>query len=276
MNILSNQDGNNLLSSLIESNTKFGVSRLGITELDCVFYSITQNLAAEHQYYMLQNNAGLYGENFYNHFYTEYVNAIQKCNIHAIWDRQDLIEKHSAILNVLSPNSTKFFNRSIEPFYFDNPWSSKLKNKKVLIVSPFTSSILNQYNNYREHLWTNDILPQFELVTYKSVQSIGGSGPDNSWLDSLNRMKEEISQLDFDIALLGCGAYGVPLVGYIYGDLGKSAIYIGGSLQLLFGIRGNRWDNNSETQKFINNFWTRPSQDEIPSAAMSVEGACYW
>jgi hypothetical protein len=276
MNILSNEEGNELIAQYIASNKKIGATRLGITELDCIAWTIMTSTPANHQSYMLCNNAGLYGENFYESFFNEYKQAIDICNIHAIWDREDLIEKHRIILDKLSPNSVKISNRAVEPFYFENPWSWKLKDKTVLIISPLDKSIEYQFKNNRDKLWQNNLIPQFNIKTYRSVQSIGGSGPDGSWINSLNRMKSEISDIDFDIALLGCGAYGIPLVGHIYEKLNKSAIYIGGALQLLFGIRGKRWDNYDVTARMINEYWIRPSSEETPAAAHTIEGGCYW
>ena len=60
-------------------------------------------------------------------------------------------------------------------------------------------------------------------------------------------MQKEIDKIDFDIAILGCGAYGYPLASYIK-SIGKKAIHIGGATQLIFGIKGKRWEKAS----FIN------------------------
>ena len=49
-------------------------------------------------------------------------------------------------------------------------------------------------------------------------------------------MCQEIKKLDFDIALLGCGGYGLPLCNFIIKDMDKSAIYIGGGLQIIWVI----------------------------------------
>ena len=54
-------------------------------------------------------------------------------------------------------------------------------------------------------------------------------------------MVKEIEKKDFDIALIGAGAYGMPLA-YKIKKMGKKAIHIGGSLQCLFGIKGSRWE----------------------------------
>jgi hypothetical protein len=108
------------------------------------------------------------------------------------------------------------------------------------------------------------------------VQSIGGKGPHKDWYESFQLMCKDISNIDFDIALLGCGSYGMPLGNYIKKELKKSAIYVGGGLQLYFGIKGKRWDNSPDITKFYNEYWTRPSQEETPELGKYVEGGCYW
>lgn len=88
-------------------------------------------------------------------------------------------------------------------------------------------------------------------------------------------MTEEARKIDFDIAIIGCGAYGLPLAVRIK-HMGRKAVHMGGAHQLLFGIRGARWDNNEFLKPFYNEYWTRPSQSERPKNAERVEGACYW
>ena len=54
-----------------------------------------------------------------------------------------------------------------------------------------------------------------------------------------------MSILQVLVALLGCGAYGMPLGAFIKDGLKKPAIHVDGVLQLLFEIKGKRWDENS-------------------------------
>ena len=42
----------------------------------------------------------------------------------------------------------------------------------------------------------------------------------------------DIVKLEFDIALVACEGYGMPICNFIKGKLNKSAIYVGGGLQL--------------------------------------------
>lgn len=157
------------------------------------------------------------------------------------------------------------------------PWTSLLRGKKVLVVHPFAQTIQQQYQK-RELLFPGrNVLPEFHLITYKAVQTAAGQTDErfSSWFEALEYMAGEISHLDYDIALLGCGAYGLPLASRIK-QQGKQAIQIGGSLQILFGIKGRRWDNDPGTTKFYNDAWVYPLPEETPSGSDIVENSCYW
>jgi hypothetical protein len=99
-------------------------------------------------------------------------------------------------------------------------------------------------------------------------------------------MKSEINKADFDICLIGCGAYGFPLAAHVK-RMGKKAFHIGGSLQLLFGIKGKRWevndphyelgnDNIIDYYSLPNEYWVRPLEEEKPANHSKVEDSCYW
>ncbi len=159
------------------------------------------------------------------------------------------------------------------------PWSYALKNKRVLVIHPFDVTIKKQYNNHREKLFKDvdsRILPEFELITLKSVQSLGGKAEGyNSWFEAYEYMLNECKKINFDVAIIGCGAYGFPLGAEIK-KLGKCAIHLGGVTQLLFGIQGKRWDNYGGVyDTMVNEFWTRPSQDEISPTMRTLEDGCY-
>lgn len=187
------------------------------------------------------------------------------------------------------PDACQYIHfESVYPFFVERPWTRIFKGKKVLVVHPFDKSITKQYA-IREKLFENsEILPEFELKTLKAVQSSAYSEvPFKDWFEALKYMEDEISKIDFDICLLGCGAYGLPLAAHVK-RLGKQAIHLGGGVQLLFGIKGQRWEGEYEwtyntTEKLnmnyrdlFNEHWIRPSADETPKSAKEVEGACYW
>jgi hypothetical protein len=168
----------------------------------------------------------------------------------------------------------------LNPYFSREPWTRALAGKKVLVVHPFASTIRAQYAK-RELLFKNDLLPAFELKTIKAVQSIAGEKTEFAdWFAALESMKAAMDREDYDICLIGCGAYGFPLAAHAK-RAGKKAFHLGGSLQLLFGIRGKRWEDPAYHPDYnfaglMNEHWVKPGEDERPKSAGKVEGACYW
>ena len=165
---------------------------------------------------------------------------------------------------------------AIEPYYHENPWSDVLRNKKVLIIHPFVETIREQYKK-RSQLFRNEkILPHFELLTLKAVNSICGTKTGfGTRFEALDYMCGEIRKIDFDIAIIGAGAYGPALAVFVK-QIGKKAIHMGGATQILFGIKGARWDQMEIISKLYNEQWVRPSDKERPEGFNKVEEGCYW
>jgi hypothetical protein len=179
---------------------------------------------------------------------------------------------------------------TLYPFFVNEAWTKALKGKKVLVVHPFEDTIKQQYKK-RESLFEHkDVLPEFELITLKAIQSAAGiQTPYKDWFEALHVMEEQITQIDFDICLLGCGAYGLPLAAHIK-RMGKKAVHLGGGLQLLFGIKGKRWDKesnygnrynidklfDSQYSDLYNVYWIRPLEIDKPASVNKLDGAIYW
>lgn len=176
------------------------------------------------------------------------------------------------------------------PFFVERPWSRYLEGKKVLVVHPFAETIQSQYKNRRNLFANLNILPDFELITLKAVQTIAGCESEfTSWFDALSYMEKQIDKIDYDICIIGCGAYGLPLAAHVKRN-GKQAIHMAGGTQLLFGIKGNRWINdykgfwhyrpgvdiNLDYTSLFNEYWVFPGDNEKPKDAKLVENSCYW
>lgn len=176
------------------------------------------------------------------------------------------------------------------PFFVEQPWTSYLKGKKVLVIHPFEATIRQQYA-YREQLFGHpDVLPPFELITLKAVQTIAGNESGfKDWFDALAYMERQVDAIDFDIALIGCGAYGLPLAAHIK-RIGKQAVHVGGGLQLFFGILGKRWTEqykgywdyrpgvkiSLDYTPLFNEYWCYPLPEDTPKGKEKVEDSCYW
>jgi hypothetical protein len=168
--------------------------------------------------------------------------------------------------------------RDLEPYMHASPWTTALRGKRVLVVHPFARTIEYQYRTNRTRLFKNpDVLPDFELDTVTAVQSSADAKtPFADWFEALEYMKNEIDAKTFDIAILGCGAYGIPLASHVK-SMGRKAVHLGGQTQLLFGIRGKRWETGHDLIKsFFNEHWVTPDSSERPAGYRLVEHGAYW
>ena len=151
-----------------------------------------------------------------------------------------------------------------------------VQGKKVLVIHPFVKSIQQQYNRHEKLFKNPKVLPKFELKCIKAVQSIAGNTVEfQDWFEALDSMKKQINKTDFDIAIIGAGAYGFPLAAHIK-RIGKKAVHMGGMTQMLFGIKGNRWEGEKKYQHLFNEYWIKPSKNETPQNKDVVENATYW
>ncbi len=166
------------------------------------------------------------------------------------------------------------------PITAERPWTEALKGKKVLFVSQFADYLVQQYSK-RSKLYSGKWQwPEFELITVNSVWYFPQQKDSrfSSWFDALNYLYEEIMKHDFDIAILSCGAFAINLASMIK-RAGKQAIQYGGELQMLFGIRGARWDKNSFFMQYYNDSWIRVAKEDVGirlDNVKTLDDACYW
>ena len=182
------------------------------------------------------------------------------------------------LLKKYFPAAIRLKLSELEPYLQKDPWSEVLENKKILVIHPFNITIESQFNFNREFLFTDKrVLPKFKsLQTIKAVQTIAGNNSVyKDWFEALDFMKKDIDSKDFDIAIIGCGAYGFPLAAHIK-RMGKKAIHLGGPTQILFGIKGKRWEENKKFETIINSYFVSPRNQDIPKDFNKVEGGCYW
>ena len=212
-----------------------------------------------------------------------YIETLKKCTYIGCWDKGYipelyLIEKYCKNKAVDKPYNSGHEGSTI---WFDkNNWYEKLRDKKILIVSSHSESMKNQWmsnNLFKSHNKnTKNEETGIELAFVKPPMSACGLSPNASWIESLDIFKNDIDSrldgFDLDLALISCGGYSAPICNYIYSKYNKSVFYIGGALQLYFSIIGNRWIK----QPYINEYWIKLNQDEIPSNSKLIENGCYF
>lgn len=281
----------NLLYELLSDDQPRMIARFGSTELRIIrryynrerFGLLTRNARfiagrsgpywwEDKDYEVIEQLSGVFPSDYktLSKFSQLYLDIISEIDVLASWrsGEWDLREEleHVKLIELLD----------LEPFRNRRPWSRVLKGKRVLVIHPFDKTIRSQYAK-RELLFDDpDVLPEFDLDVIPAVQSLGGGdGQFKNWFEALDYMKCEMSAREFDVAIIGAGAYGMPLAAHAK-SLGKKGFHFGGSTQLLFGIQGKRWDEREYYNWLLNDHWVRPAAEEKPKAADKVEQACYW
>lgn len=266
------------IKALLESDKPCMISRFGSTELQTLsyirFYPFSLPLK-KRSYFNIQYASGFFPVTHANlkRFHAIYKEDVKQMDMLVSWRIEEFFFKDWIGKKLQIKKTT------LDQFYdHEHPWTYALNGKKILVVHPFAETIVSQYSIHRAELFKNpEVLPEFaSLQTVKAVQSIAGNPVGfDSWFDALEWMKQEIEKCDYDIALLGCGAYAMPLAAHIKRK-GKKAIHMGGVLQFLFGIKSLRYEENPRTAKYINEHFVYPSDADKPKNADLVEGGCYW
>lgn len=280
-NLFSAEKINKYIKKKINEDIPFMVGRFGATEL---FAIRTFDFRIESKYdkalEQLQTWSGFFPKNNESgyKFCETMLPLIENADVMGIW----MLPFEEYYLKLYGSDSLQLsYLLDIEPWGSpSNPWSAALKGRKVLVIHPFEETIKSQYDK-RELLFPGtDILPEFELKTLKAVQTIAGEKDERfvTWFEALEWMYQEAMKIDFDVAIIGCGAYGFPLAAKLK-QAGKKAIHLAGATQLLFGIKGRRWEEDNAfnyVQKFFNEAWVYPSEADKPKQAQKVEDGCYW
>jgi hypothetical protein len=251
------------------------VSRLGWFETCSIGYRDENGRISDTLRKKMWNTPGIFpatGEQF-EKFHAEYTAAMKGVDILGLMR----CPYEKAVVSKYAPQALLCELQDLEPYYSPVPWSKFLEGLQVLVVHPFASSIERQYATVKKELFVDkNVLPDFELQTLKPPQTLcGNTDGHHSWSDALDALREKISALTFDVAIIGCGAYGLPAGAFIR-TLGKTCLHLGGATQALFGIRGSRWDSMGVFRLYTNDHWCRPSPDERPPNWESAEKGCYW
>ena len=273
------QRGSDRVHDLLTQKQPMLCARFGFLERECAWF-FHQHRAEGRPYpdrilRTMSNNAGFFPATHENldRYCHLYLDALREVNLMCVW----LLENEAEMCRTFCPSADLTDPRGYEPYYVRRPWSAALAGRRVLVIHPFANSIERQYRTVRRSLFSNcDTLPEFELKTLPAVVSLAGTPvPFPDWFAALESMQQAIQDCDFDVALIGAGAYGLVL-GTFVKRLGKQAIHLGGAVQILFGIKGRRWDNYPRSARLYNNAWVRPLPEEIPGGAQKVEQGCYW
>jgi hypothetical protein len=235
--------------------------------------------------HVMKNNAGIQ----FNHindvilYSNLYLDTFKNSEMYSVWEPlgdvyRDIKPSHDFItLTYKTQEKVWAFTFDIFHYIYYNPWTIALKGKKILIISAFIESIKTKIP-IREKIYGIDLFPECEFVFLKPPQT-NGTNPSRVFSEELSEFTKKIEEIKdtFDVALVSCGGYGNLVCNEIY-KMGKSSIYVGGVLQMYFGVYGQRWlrERKDMMHLYMNEYWSRPTESEKPENYKNIEGQCYW
>lgn len=265
---------NTMIKSAISGGRAFLAGRLGWLEAYFLGYAAEHGSLNQGLRDKLWNTPGIFPA------IDEEFERFRKCYIDAAGAADLLGLMHSPyegfVVKTYARQASTCALESLEPYFASNPWSHALAGKTVLVVHPFAKSIERQFED-RGLLFDNpEVLPDFKLRTLQPPQTMcGNTGGYQSWTQALHDLSAQVSDTEFDAAIVGCGSYGLPLGAHIK-RLGRPCVHLGGATQILFGLIGKRWEENPRFAPLIKSSWRRPDESERPKNYQTAEGGCYW
>tara|TARA_E500000178_G_scaffold350886_1_gene410748 strand:+ start:6858 stop:8537 length:1680 start_codon:yes stop_codon:yes gene_type:complete len=287
----------NYISSKINQNKNFIIPRISGIENNvavfarCVHQKLHNDIQPLVSYIKkiipaMKNNAGikLSQEDSVIYYSNLYLSAFDNCDFLGAWEPQGdyighIAQSHAFMQNYYRTRTFIWaYTFDIFHYIYNQPWTQALQKKRILLISPFQETLQEQIP-IRRFIYDNvDLFPNCEFITLKPPQTQADQ-PSSEFAVEFDKFKTNVNELldDFDVALVSCGGYANPICSHIYSK-GKSAIYVGGVLQMYFGILGNRWlkERPDIVKLFYNSYWKRPKVSERPMNYNKVENGCYW
>jgi hypothetical protein len=278
-----NQKDNLYIKEIIKENKPFFIGRIAGCELKVAYNFLNGRLKLVDDLIELENNAGIKikDNGSLKKYVEKLVESYDHCTVIAEWAVDGKVFMHTGIgqkiITSRTLNIPKISALALEPYYFKDSWMSALKGKKILIVHPFSKTLSKQVLNLK-NIFPN--ISWFEECEFQFIQppfTLAGNHEEKDWQEHLESFLELLQKVkDFDVALVAAGGYGMLISDYIFKEMSKSVMYIGGALQLFFGVIGKRWFDNRDILNLVNDDWVRPCNDDKPLNFKKVEKGCYW
>jgi len=262
------------------------IGRIAGIELEVAEKIATGGHVSPQKIQELEQNAGIHAPTDASRaaYVTALLAAYDRCTHIAEWERDSPVYaatgKGQELVLKRTPHIPTFSALDLEPYYApERPtagWMPALKDKRILIIHPFTASLERQSHHLAK------IFPGrewFEGCTFQFVappMSMAGNHGGRDWRAHLDEFLERLpSPSSYDLALVAAGGYGMLIADHVF-QQGKSVIYVGGALQLFFGVIGKRWMTQPKILRLVTDAWIRPTKEEQPVNHKVVENGCYW
>lgn len=274
------------IARLKQARTGMIYGKIGTTELLALEFSERffqppwpSGLSWKRQAERLYLDSGVFPpsrEQFYR-FLDTYRRSVEALNGICLWQDSDFLKAYEKKLaGSLCPGAIRLGSQVLSPFSF----LPEISDLQWLVISPFVKTMKLQEDRLGKihsfYPWHPKLSPLVKAPLYLRCPFFSylekTSYPD--WQAGLEHLTEQALQFEFDVALVGAGAWSLPLLANLK-NAGKKGIHTGGATQLIFGIKGRRWDQESWYMPY-NEYWVRPLPDETPEGHMRKEKGCYW
>ena len=159
-------------------------------------------------------------------------------------------------------------------------WLEHLRGRRVLLVCPFADLLRERANRETyEAVWGRVGKRWFDPVGIESIEVPYGFDPAvqaefGTALGLLDVLGARLEQADFDCALIAAGGLGIPLAAAVK-RTDRVAVSLGGHLQVMFGVHGERWRQRPEWRDGIfTDAWISLPERYRPDPALTGEN--YW
>lgn len=282
-----------LINNRFDEKKKFFIGRLSGNETALCGKILCKKKVDNNLFYYLLKGAGLKfnSANDIIEYLNIYLKSVNNCDLLGIWEG-GMYYQAKDFYDYINSNIIKeqIPAHSLEFFYYlqhsEYNIHNIFSNKKILVILSHEETLkiqipkLNLIYPDSTNKRTQGLFSNCSFVTYKPVQQNCNSNDGQSWKVHFEKMKNELKDLlsihKIDVALVSCGGFGMITCDYLYNNLNTSAIYVGGGLQLFFGILGNRWVYSKDIIELRNENWINPIKDDIPINKELCENGCYW
>ena len=275
LTILSAEDGNNAITAAVTAGAPYMAARCGATEMRTAADYLQNGGTgfAERTRQDIRNLSGVFptDDATLAKFCRTYIACAHTADLLALWN----VGAEREVVRGCGPATCYTKLRAREPDSHPRPWGAARAGGRRRPRGPRRAAIQRQYARREQLFPGTEILPAFaDLRIVQAVQGLAGADTGYaSWFDALAAMEQEMDAAPYDVAIIGAGAYGLPLAAHAR-DTGHVAVQMSGALQLLFGIRGKRWDDHPIISKLYNDAWVRP--EEGLAHKEKVEGGSFW
>ena len=272
----------------LKNKKGFLVGRNGTIEMETILTRFFKNTFYQQKLLILEKHAGVFPgtAGSVQSWIADTIDSIRSCDLLVAGWYEPLAGAEKELLKQLGKKGPFMPLRALEPYYVPHEfqWSRYMLWRKVAVVSSFANLCVQQAKKAKE-IWgerADSLLPEAEYIPietgYSPVLAQGRAGwPEgvSTWQEAVESVVQRVLDSGAEIILIGCGGLSMP-IGRKLKEAGKVCIVMGGAIQVLFGIKGNRWKDHSVISRFWNESWVYPPLERTPGGAAQIEGGCYW